>query len=65
MDPTGPASLNGRYTLECTLRGHRGAILCLATTDDGSILASGGGYKPYELHHIDLVYANTLQVRMV
>lgn len=35
-------SLNNLYLLEGTLEGHRGAIVCLSATEDGSILASGG-----------------------
>lgn len=33
--------MNARYTLQGTLGGHRGAVLCLRVTDDGK-LASGG-----------------------
>jgi hypothetical protein len=39
-----PSSLNKKYTLQGTLKGHRSAILCLRVSDDGKILASGGTY---------------------
>lgn len=31
-----------KYTLDCRLRGHRDAILCLAVSSSGTLLASGG-----------------------
>jgi hypothetical protein len=64
MPSKGPASLNGRYTLECTLTGHRGAILCLAATDDGSILASRGAYELYEPSHVGQHITGTDGVRL-
>ena len=39
-----PSSLANPYKLEGTLKGHKGAVLCLSVTDDGGILASGGDY---------------------
>ncbi|KAI6119072.1 hypothetical protein EDD16DRAFT_1428108, partial [Pisolithus croceorrhizus] len=40
-----------KYTCECCLRGHRDAILCLAVSNSGALLASGGfnGLRMWDL----------------
>ncbi|KAK7000155.1 WD40 repeat-like protein [Favolaschia claudopus] len=39
---TQPSSKNQNFVVQGTLDGHRGAILCLGTTEDGKFAASGG-----------------------
>lgn len=41
VSPRVPTSQNGRYSLQGTLKGHHGAILCISAADDSKVVSGG------------------------